>query len=83
MGKTRDLSLQENQRYPGNISCKDGLDNGQKWYGPNRSRRDKEDVARKTVQKVLNDPNNHDGMVTQLEPDILECEVKQVLGTLL
>ena len=24
---------------PGNISCKDGLDKGQKWYGPNRSRR--------------------------------------------
>ena len=23
----------------GNISCKDGLDKGQKWYGPNRSRR--------------------------------------------
>ena len=37
MGKTR--SLQENQRLQGNISCKDGLDKGQKWYGPNRSRR--------------------------------------------
>ena len=38
MGKTRDL-FQENQRYQGNISCKDGLDKGQKWYGPNRSRK--------------------------------------------
>ena len=38
MGKTRE-SLQENQRYQRNISCKDGLDKGQKWYGPNRSRR--------------------------------------------
>ena len=38
MGKTRDL-FKENQRYQGNISCKDGLDKGQKWYGPNRSRR--------------------------------------------
>ena len=37
MGKTR--SLQENQRYQRNISCKAGLDKGQKWYGPNRSRR--------------------------------------------
>ena len=37
MGKTSDL--QENQRYQGNISCKDGLNKGQKWYGPNRSRR--------------------------------------------
>ena len=30
-------SLQENQRYQGNISCKDGLNTGQIWYGPNRS----------------------------------------------
>ena len=37
MGKMR--SLQENERSQGNISCKDGLDEGQKWYGPNRSRR--------------------------------------------
>ena len=40
MGKTRERSLQENWRYQGNISCKDGLNKGQKWYGPNRSRRD-------------------------------------------
>ena len=31
-------SLQENERYQGNISCKDGLNKGQKCYGPNRSR---------------------------------------------
>ena len=37
MGKTR--SLQENQRYQGNISCKDVHNKGQKWYRPNRSRR--------------------------------------------
>ena len=38
MGTTRDLfkKVRDNQ---GNISCKDGLDKGQKWYGPNRSRR--------------------------------------------
>ena len=40
MGKTREWErLQENQRYQGNISCKDGLDKGQKWYEPNRGRR--------------------------------------------
>ena len=38
MGKTRDLV--KKIRYEGNILCKDGLDKGQKWYGPNRSRRD-------------------------------------------
>ena len=37
MGKTRDLF--KKKRYQGNISCKDGLDKGQKWYGPKRSRR--------------------------------------------
>ena len=37
MGKTRDLF--KKMRYQGNISCKDGLNKGQKWYGPNRSRR--------------------------------------------
>ena len=37
MGKTRDLF--KKIRYQGNISCKDGLDKGQKWYVLNRSRR--------------------------------------------
>ena len=35
MGKTRALF----KKIRGNISCKDGLNKGQKWYGPNRSRR--------------------------------------------
>ena len=45
-------SLQENQRYQGNISCKDGHNKGQKSYGL-RSRRNSEEVARshKTIQK--------------------------------
>ena len=38
MGMTR--SFQENWRYQGNISCKDGNNKGQKWQGPNRSRKD-------------------------------------------
>ena len=38
MGKTRDL-FKEIKRYQGNISCKDGHNKGQKWYGPNRRRR--------------------------------------------
>ena len=32
-------------------------------------------------QKDLNDPDNHDGVITHLEPDILECEVKWALGS--
>ena len=34
-------------------------------------------------KKGLNDPDNHNGVVTHLEPDILECEVKLNLGSLL
>ena len=30
----------------------------------------------------LQDPDNHDGMITHLEPDILECEVKWALGSI-
>ena len=33
-------------------------------------------------KKDLNDPNNHDGVITHLEPDILECEVKWALGSI-
>ena len=40
MGKTRDLFKKiRDFLEQGNTSCKDGLDKGQKWYGPNRSRR--------------------------------------------
>ena len=31
-------------------------------------------------KKYLNDPDNHDGVITHLEPDILECEVRWALG---
>ena len=30
----------------------------------------------------LHDPDNHDGMITHLEPDILECKVKWALGSI-
>ena len=33
-------------------------------------------------QKYLHDPDNHDGVITHLEPDILECEVKWALGSI-
>ena len=33
-------------------------------------------------KKDLNDPDNHDGVITHQEPDILECEVKWTLGSI-
>ena len=33
-------------------------------------------------KKDFNDPDNHDGVISHLEPDILECEVKWALGSI-
>ena len=41
-----------------------------------------QDYTEKLYKISLNDPDNHAGMVTHLEPDILECEVKRALGSI-
>ena len=61
-----------------------GHDKGQKQEEHNRSRRD-EGRGNKNTQKNkkgLNDTDNHDGVITHLEPGILECEVKQALRSI-
>ena len=40
-----------------------------------------EEYREEPYMKGLNDPDNHDGVVTHLEPDILQCEVKWALGS--
>ena len=35
------------------------------------------------TKKYLHNPDNHDGVITHLEPDILECEVKWALGSII
>ena len=64
--------------------CKDGHNKVQKWYGPNRSRRYEGEVARihELYTKELHDPDNHDGVITHLEADKLECKVKRALGSI-
>ena len=39
-------------------------------------------IHRRTIQKRSNDTNNHNGVLTHLEPDILECKVKWALGSI-
>ena len=39
-----------------------------------------QEYTEERYQKNLHDPDNHDGVITDLEPDILECEVKWALG---
>ena len=39
-------------------------------------------IHRKTVQKNVHNQDNHNGVITHLQPDILECEVKWALGSI-
>ena len=41
-----------------------------------------QEYTEELYKKGLNDPDNHNGMVTHLEPDSLECEVKWALGSI-
>ena len=81
MGKKRYLFKKIRDTLP--ISCKDGLNKGHKWYGPDWSRRilrrDGKNTQKNWTKQDLHDPDNHNGVITHLEPDILECEVKWAL----
>ena len=41
-----------------------------------------QEYTEELYKKDLQDPDNHDGVISGLEPDILECEVKWVLGSI-
>ena len=41
-----------------------------------------QEYTEELYKKGLHDPDNHDGVITDLEPDILECEVKWALGSI-
>ena len=41
-----------------------------------------QEYTEELYKKDLQDPDNHDSMITHLEPDILECEVKRALGSI-
>ena len=65
-------------RYQRNISCKGGDDKGQKQYGPNNAediRKRWQEYTGELYKKDLHDPDNHDSVITHLEPHTLECEV--------
>ena len=40
-----------------------------------------QEYTEELYKKDLHDPDNHNGVITHLEPDVLECEVKWALGT--
>ena len=41
-----------------------------------------QEYTEELYKKDLNDPDNHNGVITHLEPDILECKVKWALGSI-
>ena len=41
-----------------------------------------QEYTEELYKKGLNDPDNHNGVITHLKPDILECEVKCALGSI-
>ena len=41
-----------------------------------------QEYTEELYKKDLYDPDNHDGVITHLEPDTLECEVKWALGSI-
>ena len=41
-----------------------------------------QEYTKELYKKDLHDPDNHEGVITDLEPDILECEVKSALGSI-
>ena len=52
------------------------------WQKQKILRRGGKNTQKNCTKKDLHDPDNHDGVITHLEPDILECEVKWALESI-
>ena len=81
MGKTRDLfkKIKDTKgtfhAKMGSIKDRNGLD----LTETEDIKKRQQECTEELYKKGLNDPDNHDGVITHLEPDILECEVKWAL----
>ena len=84
MGKTRDLfkKIRENKAtfHSKIVKIKDR--NGLDLTEPEDIEKRWQEHTEELYKKDLHDPENHDGVITHLEPDILECEVKWALGSI-
>ena len=82
MGKTRDLSKKIGD-IKGTFHAKTGTikDRNRKDLTEAEEIKKRWQKYTKLYKKGLNDLDNHDGVITHLEPDILECEVKWALGS--
>ena len=84
MGKTRDLfkKIRDNK---GTFHAKMGSIKNRNGMGLTVAKDVKkrwQEYTEELHKKDLHDPDNHDGVITHLEPDILECEVTEALGNI-
>ena len=84
MVKTRDLfnKIKDTKRTfhakMGTIKDRNGMD----LTEAEEVKRSVKNTEKNYTEKYFNDPDNHNGVITHLEPDILECKVKWVLGSI-
>ena len=84
MGKTRDV-VKKIRETKGTFHAKMGSikeRNGMELTESEDIKKRWQDYTEELYKKDLHDPDNHDGVITHLEPDILECEVKWALESI-
>ena len=84
MGRSRDL-FKKIRDTKGTFHAKLGLikdRNGMDLTEAEDIKKRWQEYTEELYNKDLHDPNNHDGVILHLEPDILECEVKWALGSI-
>ena len=84
MGKTRDL-FKKIRDTKGTFHAKMGTikdRNGMDLIEAEDIKKKWQEYTEELCKKHLHDPDNQDGVITHLEPDILECEVKWALGNI-
>ena len=85
MGKTKDL-FKKIRDTKGTFHVKMGLIKDRNCMDPTEAEDIKkrwQEYTEELYKKELHDPDNHDGVITHLEPDILECEVKWALESII
>ena len=83
MGNTRDL-FKKIRDTKGTFHAKMGTikdRNGMDLTEADDIKKRWQEYMKELYKKDLHDPNNHDGVITHLEPDLLECEVRRALGS--
>ena len=84
MGKTRDL-FKKNRDTKGTFQAKMGSikdRNGMDLTEAEDIKKRWQEYTEDLYKKDLHDPDNHNGVITHLEPDLLECEAKWALASL-